>query len=113
MHELSIAMSIVELAEEYAGKEHAEKVTELEIEVGDFSGVVIDALEFAMEEAVKESICQGAVWKIIPVHPLARCGSCGHTYHPVSLFQPCPACGGYGAEILQGEELRLRSILVE
>jgi len=113
MHELSIAMSIVELAEEYAVKENAEKVTELEIEVGDFSGVVIDALEFAMEEAVKGSICERAVWKIIPVHPLARCGSCGYTYHPESLFQPCPVCGEYGSEILHGEELRLRSIMVE
>ena len=113
MHELSIAMNIVELAEEYAAREQAEKVTGLEIEVGDFSGVVVDALEFAMEEAVKGSICEGAVWTIIPVHPLARCSSCGHTYQPESLFQPCPVCSGYGAEMLWGEELRLRSIMVE
>ena len=113
MHELSIAMSIVELAEEYAGKESAGKVTALEIEVGDFSGVVMDALDFAMEEAVKGSLCEGATWKIIPIPSLARCRACGHTYQPESLYQSCPVCGEYGFEILHGEELRLRSIMVE
>ncbi len=113
MHELSIAMSIVELAEEYAGKEGAGKVTELEIEVGDFSGVVIEALDFAMEEAIRGTRCEGALWKIIRIHPLARCRSCGHEYQPGSLYQSCPACGEYGADIVQGKELRLKSILVE
>ena len=113
MHELSVAMSIVELATEYAEKEDAKQVKELEIEVGDFSGVVLDALDFAMEEAVRGSICEGASWKIIPVHPRARCRSCGHEFSPATLYEPCPACGAFGFDLLNGNELKLRSILVD
>ena len=51
MHELSIAMSIVDIAADYAARDNAKCVTEIEIEVGTLAGVVIDALDFAMEAA--------------------------------------------------------------
>lgn len=113
MHELSIAMDIVELAIDYAGKENAGQVKELEIEVGDFSGVVIDALEFALEEAVRDTICEDALWKIIRVHGSVRCRDCSYIFEPESLFEPCPACGEFGMELMSGKELRLKSIVVD
>lgn len=113
MHELSIAIGIVELAEEYAGKEGHKKVLELEIEVGDFSGVIIEALDFALQEAVMNTRCSEATWKIHRIKPLARCRECGRESVPESLYAACPTCGSYGLEILRGKELRLTSILVE
>ena len=60
MHELSIAMNVIEIADEYAAKANATVVKEIEIEVGELSGVVLDALEFAMEVAVKNTILEQA-----------------------------------------------------
>ncbi len=113
MHELSIAMSIVELAEEYAGREGATKVRELELEVGELSGVVIEALDFAMEEATSGTLCEGAHWTIRPVPAEMKCRACGHQYFVHDLFTPCPECGTPGGELLRGDEMRLHSILVE
>ncbi len=113
MHELSIAMSIVQLAVDYAGKGNATQVKEMEIEVGDLSGVVIDALDFAMEEAVRDTICEDARWEIVRLHARARCKTCGYVFETKSLFDPCPACGEFGLELLSGEELRLKSIVVD
>ena len=71
MHELSIAMSIVDIAAEYAARDNAKCVTEIEIEVGTLAGVVIDALDFAMEAAIKNTkqFCdeQGITEKAIKV----------------------------------------------
>ena len=53
MHELSIAMNIIDIAGEYAAKANTKTINEIEIEVGELSGVVIEALEFAMENAKK------------------------------------------------------------
>ena len=39
MHEMSIAQSIVELAEEQARSRHSEAVEELELEIGRLAGV--------------------------------------------------------------------------
>lgn len=113
MHELSIAMSIVDIAVEYAEKEHARQVKEMEIEVGDFSGVVIDALDFALMEAVRDTICEDAKWKIMQVHAVARCPSCGHEFETGSMFTPCPVCGAFGIELMKGKELRLKSLIVD
>ena len=55
MHELSIAQSVVDLAEEVAEKEKADSVVSIDIEIGTLSGVVVDALEFAMEMTVKNT----------------------------------------------------------
>lgn len=113
MHELSIAMSIVEIAEDYARREGGGKVRELVIEVGDLSGVVVDALDFALQEAVRDTLCSDAKWKIIEIHPVGRCPACGNESPVDTGFQPCPVCGEYGLELIHGKELRLQSIVID
>ena len=113
MHELSIAMNIVEISTDYAIKNDSEKVLEMEIEVGELSGVVEEALDFAMGAAIKNTLCEGASWKIVKIKALAKCKSAGKTYELDNLYSACPFCNEYGHELVQGKELRLRSILVE
>ena len=113
MHELSIAMSIVDIASDYAQRHDARHVREVEIEVGNLSGVVVDALDLAMEAAVKNTICEGAAWQIKEVRAKVRCPESGKEYPVDSLFEPCPECGAYGHELLQGKELRVVSLLVD
>ena len=48
MHEMSIAQSIVELAEEQARSRHSEAVEELELEIGRLAGVELHTLDFAV-----------------------------------------------------------------
>jgi hydrogenase nickel incorporation protein HypA/HybF len=113
MHELSIAMSIVEIAEEYAAKEQARAVLEMDIEVGELSGVVISALEFAMEEAVAGTLCEEAKWKITLIPGEVQCRTCGYKFPSSSLFVECPHCKQAGVNLLRGDEMRLRSLVVE
>lgn len=113
MHELSIAMSIVEISTDYAKKNDSEKVLEIEIEVGELSGVVDEALDFAMEAAIKNTPCEGASWKIFKIKALAKCKSTGKTYGLDNLYSACPFCNEYGHELIKGKELRVRAIIVE
>ncbi len=113
MHELSIAMSIVEIAEDSAKQSNVSIITEIELEVGEMSGVVYDALEFAMEEAVKDTILQGAKRKINIVEGRARCLSCSHEFHVQDVFTPCPECASFDSEVIAGKELRVKSLQAE
>ncbi len=106
-------MSIVEIASDYARKADASVVKEIEIEVGLLSGVVLDALEFSLEAAVKESILEGASRNIITIPGKARCTSCSHVFEIQDLYTVCPSCGTPAPEIIQGRELRVKSLLVE
>ena len=112
MHEFSIALNIVDISTEYAEKEGASGIREVEIEVGSLSGVVIDALEFALESAVKGTLLEGAELRIEKVEGRARCSECNHVYPAEELYSPCPLCNGF-PEILNGRELRVRSLTVD
>jgi hydrogenase nickel incorporation protein HypA/HybF len=60
MHELSIALSLVELASEEAGRLHAAHVNALYVRVGALSGVAVESLRFSFELAAEGSIVEGA-----------------------------------------------------
>jgi hydrogenase nickel incorporation protein HypA/HybF len=113
MHELSIAMSIVEIAEENIQKANLSKVTEIELDVGELSGVVYDALEFAMEEAVKDTVLKDAVRKINRISGKARCNDRACEFELDDIYTPCPKCASFDNEIIKGKELKVMSLIAE
>jgi len=76
MHELSIAVNIVDLATEEAANANAKKILRLELEIGKLSGVLPDALEFAMEEAIKGSMLENAAISYNYIPAIANCPDC-------------------------------------
>jgi len=113
MHELSIVMSIIEIAEENAKKENASVINEIELDIGKQAGVVMEALEFAIEAAKMGTLLEKAEWKINEIPARARCTSCGHEFDTEHLYEPCPACGNPFSDVFQGRELRVKSLKVE
>ncbi|MDZ7742436.1 MAG: hydrogenase maturation nickel metallochaperone HypA [Bacteroidota bacterium] len=113
MHEMSIALSIIELAEEEIKKAGAKKVNEIELEIGTLSGVEIEALEFAMEVAVINTCLEGAKVNISQVQAVAKCNNCGHTFETVNFFPLCPECSKYDNTLIKGKEMRVKSLLVD
>lgn len=113
MHELSIAMSIVEIAEENAAMAGVNTVSEIQIEIGNLSGVVDEALEFALEEAVKNTVLKNAQRIIIKIPGKAKCLECYHEFAIDDIFTPCPKCGSFNNDVINGQELRVKSMLGE
>lgn len=113
MHELSIVMSMVDLVEDELRKNDAAKVLEIELEIGELSGVIKEAMEFALEEGAKNTIIGKSTKKIINIPGRARCNSCSYEYDVDDLFTACPKCNSFDSTIIQGEELRIKSIVVE
>ena len=60
MHELSIAMSIVDLATEEAQRQGAVRVEAVHLKLGALSGVVKEALLFSWDLACRETPVEGA-----------------------------------------------------
>ena len=113
MHELSIAMSIVEIAEDSAKQSNVNTITEIELEVGTLSGVVYNALEFAMDEAVKNTMLENASRKIIRIDGKAKCNVCNHEFEIDDIHTPCPECASFDSEVVAGRELRVKSLQAE
>jgi hydrogenase nickel incorporation protein HypA/HybF len=60
MHELSIAVNIVEIASEEAKRLDARRVESVHVTVGEFSGVAKEALLFAWEMASQDTAVAGS-----------------------------------------------------
>jgi hydrogenase nickel incorporation protein HypA/HybF len=112
MHEFSIAMNIINIATAEAGKAKANEIREIEIEIGQASGVVREALEFALESAVKETVLEKAAIIIHEIRSIAECTSCKHRFQTDSPVSICPECGDITANLVSGRELKVKSITV-
>lgn len=113
MHELSIAQSIVELAEQQLQKHGAVSAEELELEIGSFAGVDWNALEFALESAVKGSGLENARMVRRTISGEGLCSDCETRFPVENFLSACPACGSYAVKIVRGKELRIKSIVIK
>lgn len=113
MHELSIAMSIVEICTEEVQKAEAERVTRVEIEIGSMAGVETEALVFSWDVATKDTPVDGAPLIIHHIEALGRCRECGKEFKVENFYSPCPFCGAFGYEITRGKELQIKAITAE
>lgn len=113
MHELSIAQSIVQLAEQQARKHQASEIEELELEIGSLAGVELQTLMFALESSVKGTMLERARIVRHDIAGEARCGDCEAVFPVETLFSPCPQCGSYYVKIVRGKELKVKSIVVK
>ncbi len=110
MHELTIAYNIVEIVSRTAQKENAERIDSINLEVGEISGIEIEALKFSLNVAIKGSLLEKAIINIKYINGKARCYECLTEFEVSNLFTSCPQCSKYSAEIIEGKELRVNSI---
>lgn len=114
MHELSIAMSIVEMAQEEAERRGNVQVTAIHLKLGALSGVVKEALFSAYEMASYDTPLQGAPLVIDEVPVVVFCSRC-QAERPVSSLQLCccAECGTPAPEIVHGKELEVVALEIQ
>lgn len=106
MHELSIAMSIVDLACEEAALHGAPGVDVVYLKLGPLSGVVKEALLFSYEVACQQTLLEGSKLMIEEVPIIANCPRCRERRAVQSIQSLCCVeCGTPTPEILEGREL--------
>ena len=110
MHELSIVIEIIKIVKEAVDYKGEEKVESVELEIGTLAGIQREALEFAWASAVKGTILEGAKCIIKEIPAQASCLECGCQYNLEHWYDECPQCGSYFRDIIQGKEMRVKSI---
>lgn len=113
MHELSIAMGIVEAAREEAERRCVE-VTSVHLRLGALSGVVKDALLFSWEVATQETALTGSKLIVEDIPVVIYCAPCKaeRELQSVQSFT-CPECGTPTMDIRRGKELEVFALEVK
>jgi hydrogenase nickel incorporation protein HypA/HybF len=114
MHELSIALSILDLAAEEAERRGGVQVHGIHLRLGPLSGVVKKALLSAYEIAREGSPLTEAELVIEETPLLAHCPTCRATRAVVSVQSLCcTECGTPTPQLLSGRELEVVALDVQ
>ncbi len=113
MHEFSLAMNVVELAEKEAKNHGVSKILEIEIEVGDLSGIEPETFQSALGIAVEKTLLEKTLIRINRIPGRGVCSECNKEYEMRERLALCPVCNGFPSEISGGMEFRVISLLAE
>lgn len=113
MHEMALAEGVLQLVEETAMRENAQRVKLVVLEIGRLSSVEPEALRFCFAAVVAGTIADGAALEIVDVPGVGWCMSCGEPVPMDEVFGACPRCGGYPLQPTGGTEMRVREIEIE
>lgn len=113
MHELSIAMSLVEAACEEAERLGQVRVEALHVRLGPLSGVVPEALRFSFDLVADGTVIAGARLEIEETELVVFCPRCERerTLPTIQHFR-CPVCHEPTPQVVHGRELELASLEV-
>jgi hydrogenase nickel incorporation protein HypA/HybF len=113
MHELTVALSLLEGVENAANARGFERVSVVHVRVGALSGIAPDALSFSWNVATEQSVAAGSRLEIehVPLEVFCeRCAEVRAPYPGSGLL--CPACGTAAPSIVHGRELQLVALEV-
>jgi len=113
MHEGAIAESIVDILKDTAEENSLNKITRVVLKIGKMSGVMIDALLFALE-ALKneESLIEDAEFEVVENNIKAHCFVCDKDFYfeeSSGIVLICPECS-MPLEIIEGKEMEIVEI---
>ena len=113
MHELSMAMEVIELVQHEADKNGVSDIEEILIEVGDLCGVEADIFQSALEIVVKDTLLENASVRIIRTPGKGKCSACNVEFEMKNRLDFCPDCGCFASEVSGGQEFRVVSLVAE
>lgn len=113
MHELSIAMSIVEMAEEEALRRSA-RVTAVHLKLGMLSGVVKEALLSSYGIVCDGTPLEGSNLVIEEIPLEVFCETCQKNRQLASIqCFICPECGATTPTVIHGKELEVTALEIQ
>ena len=114
MHELSIALSILDVAAEEAERQGGVRVLGIHLKLGPLSGVVKEALLSAYELAREGTPFEESQLVIEDVPVLVHCPTCRTTRPVVSVQQLCCAeCGTPSRDVVSGRDLEVVAMEIQ
>lgn len=114
MHELSIALSIVDMVTEEAERRGDVQVVAVHLRLGPLSGVVKEALLSSYEMACEGTVLDGSRLLIEETVAAIFCPSC-QAERPLASMQwfCCPICNCPASEVLKGKELEVVALEIQ
>jgi hydrogenase nickel incorporation protein HypA/HybF len=113
MHEYAVTQSIIRIAATEAERAGANKITAINLVIGDLSTIVDDSVRLYFSMIAEGTPAEGAELNFRRIPAEFFCKVCGKSFvKPAHGFE-CPTCGNYGTPTEVGKEFYVESIEVD
>ncbi len=112
MHEMSLAEGVLQVIEDAARAQEFSRVTAVWLEIGQLSGVEVEAMKFCFDAVVRDSLAEGARLEIIATPGSGWCMQCSKSVPMTEVFGECPDCGSHQMQVTGGTEMRVKELEV-
>lgn len=109
---MALAEGVLQLIEDAAREQDFARVSAVWLEIGQLSGVEVEAMKFCFDAVTRDSIAAGATLEIIAVPGTGWCMACARTMPMAEVFGACPQCGGHQMQVTGGTEMRVKELEV-
>ncbi len=113
MHELSIAQSVLEIAEQEAQRQGFHRIRSIRCRIGVLQQVVPELLDSAFGCLIEATEHVDAELIVEKAPVIIHCDSCGEHVASAAYRVDCPRCGSFNVQIIGGDELELVGITLE
>ena len=113
MHEAAIAQGVVDLAIRTALQNGGGRINRIKLRLGEFRGVVREALEFSFEVMKRGTLAEQAELEVETIKlrvTCAQCGECECSPRDYNFF--CPGCDE-PLQIIAGREMQMEYVDME
>ncbi len=108
MHEMSLALSVLQIVEDAARPHLPARVTCVRLEIGALAAVESEALRFCFDAVTRGSLAEGATLEIELAPGRGLCLACGQEVVVEAMVADCPGCGDGPVQAVGGTQMRVR-----
>jgi hydrogenase nickel incorporation protein HypA/HybF len=113
MHELSIALSVLDIVSAACAERRLGAVRAVRVRIGAATGLEPESLRFAFDCSKAGTPAAAAALEIEPVPLGGVCDGCGEFDTAERYVLACPRCGGASFRITRGDELQVIDLEVD
>ena len=113
MHELALTEGILSIVSSEQKKIGFQRVLEIELVIGEYSGVIPSCIEEFFPLAAKGTAAEGAKLRMETAKAAFRCPECGWSGSLERHGTSCPRCGGTEIRMTSGREFYVKNLAVE
>ncbi len=113
MHEMSLTEGVLQILQDNAKCKGFDRVKTVWLEIGELSGVEVEAIRFCFDVVMQGTLADGARLEIISVPGQGWCTQCNKSVTVQQRFEPCSECGGFQLQITGGDQMLIKELEVE
>lgn len=110
MHEVSVAMEIIEGINNNIKIYNLKSVDKITLSIGEFTCIDENSLRFAFFSMSKGTIFENAKLAINKIKAISYCDYCKEEFNITYTNKICPKCNKFSFNLIKGDEIILESI---